>query len=149
MIVDEAHRLDGLSELYKNLGEDQIKNNNCIKMKHLRYFGIRAYSSRWYHVILWWELMRIPFNAFLAVLGMLSFYFGYVTIPLIYVITGMLINLLFSLSWTVELSSAALIRKIGRRKFRLIILFALLVLSTLIIFLLSLMFFQERIAGLI
>lgn len=77
--------------------------------------------------------MRIPFNICLVPVGMASFYIAYVTIPLVYLLTGLLINLLFSLSWVLELTSKATIKQIGRKKFRLYTLFVLIALSVLII----------------
>ncbi len=103
-------------------------------MKHLRHFGVSSYSSRWYHIILWWELMRIPFNICLVPVGMASFYIAYVTIPLVYLIIGLLINLLFSLSWVLELTSKPMVKQIGRKKFRLYALLVQIALSVLIIF---------------
>ena len=104
------------------------------KMKHLRYFGISSYSSRWYHIILWWEIIRIPFNIILAFAGMLSFYVAFVSIPLVYIFIGLLMNFLFCLSWIVELACWRFVKTVGRRKFRLCIMVALLALSLLIIF---------------
>src|SRR5258708_27102429 len=95
--------------------------------------GLR--NNKWYLVVLWWELARIPFNLIMIFAGLLSFYVAYVTIPIVYEVIGFLLNCFFTLGWIIELAVRKRRSKSGVRKFRIyffsgyIILFTLLVLS--------------------
>ena len=51
----------------------------------------------------WWELNRIIHNILMLIVGFISFFIGYVTIPVIYVIIGLSLNILFTSSWILEL----------------------------------------------
>jgi hypothetical protein len=84
----------------------------------LQIFGLSSYTSTWYHVIFWWEIARIPFNIIMLIVGVGSFQIAYVSIPLVYLAIGFLINIFFTLTWIVELSSATIVKKLGRKKFR-------------------------------
>jgi len=61
-------------------------------------------QRQWYQVILWWEIMRIPYNLLMYIAGMLSFYIMYVTIPLLYIGMGIILNVIYTLGWVVELT---------------------------------------------
>lgn len=52
----------------------------------------------------WWEIRRVPYNIILAVVGYLSFYIGAVTIPLIYVLIGVMLNILYSVLWVIDIA---------------------------------------------
>ena len=58
---------------------------------------------KWYIVILWWELLRIPYNLFMYGIGYLSFYISYVTIPLVYLLIGIFLNVFYTGGWIYEL----------------------------------------------
>ncbi len=62
---------------------------------------------KWYHVILFWELARILYNGLMIFVGIGSFRIGYVNIPLVYEIIGLLLNCFFTLSWIIELRAWA------------------------------------------
>src|SRR6187399_704461 len=60
-------------------------------------------SRRWYEIILWWEFRRIPYNLIMSLVGYLSFYIGYVTIPLVYIAIGLSLNIIYTFGWIIEL----------------------------------------------
>jgi hypothetical protein len=60
-------------------------------------------DRRWYEIILWWEIRRIPYNVVMSFVGYLSFYIGYVTIPLVYFVIGLALNIFYSFGWIIEL----------------------------------------------
>ena len=60
-------------------------------------------NRMWHEIILWWELRRIPYNIIMYLIGLLSFHSGYVTIPLVYIIIGLGLNVLYTLGWIIEL----------------------------------------------
>jgi hypothetical protein len=64
-------------------------------------FKITGTNRKWYEIIMWWELRRIPYNIIMYFIGLLSFQIGYVTIPLIYIVIGF--NFLYTLGWIIEL----------------------------------------------
>jgi hypothetical protein len=64
----------------------------------------------WYEIIIWWEVRRIPFNIIMYFIGLASFYIGYVTIPLLYIIIGLTLNVGYAFCWIVELT---LVRKLS------------------------------------
>jgi hypothetical protein len=81
--------------------------------------GTNVSKIKWYEVILWWELMRIPYNAVMALVGYASFYIAFVTIPLVYIALGILFNLFFTLGWVSELTlQSSWTDPLSRRKFR-------------------------------
>jgi hypothetical protein len=65
---------------------------------------IRKPNRRWYEKILWWELRRIPYNIIMYFVGLASFYVGYVTIPLVYLVIGLGLNLGYTFCWLIELA---------------------------------------------
>ena len=58
---------------------------------------------KWDEIILWWEIRRIPYNIIMYFIGLLSFQISYVTIPLVYLIIGLGLNVLYTLGWIIEL----------------------------------------------
>ena len=60
-------------------------------------------QRKWYEIILWWELRRIPYNIIMYFVGLLSFYISYMTIPLIYLLIGFLLNICYTGGWIYEL----------------------------------------------
>ena len=65
--------------------------------------NILQVDRKWYEIILWWELRRIPYNIIMYFIGPASFYISYVTIPLVYIIIGLVLNLFYTLGWIIEL----------------------------------------------
>jgi len=61
-------------------------------------------DRRWYEIILWWEVRRIPFNIIMYFIGLASFYIGYVTLPLLYIIIGLTLNVGYAFCWIIELT---------------------------------------------
>lgn len=51
----------------------------------------------------WWELNRVLYNVYMLFIGFLSFFIGYVTIPVLYIFIGIGLNILFTASWVGEL----------------------------------------------
>lgn len=60
-------------------------------------------DKRWYEIILWWEIRRIPYNIIMYFIGLASFYISYVSIPLVYVVIGLLLNIGYAFCWMIEL----------------------------------------------
>ena len=52
--------------------------------------------------IIWWEKQRIVYNLIMAVVGYASFFIGYMTIPLVYILIAINLNILFTASWILE-----------------------------------------------
>ncbi len=65
--------------------------------------GAQYKGRKWYHIIGWWEIRRIPYNIFMMVVGYLSFYIAYISIPLIYLLIGLGLNLLYTSGWLFEI----------------------------------------------
>ena len=61
-------------------------------------------SRNWFEIILWWEIRRIPYNLIMYFAGLLSFYVGYISIPLIYILMGLAFNVIYTFGWIIELS---------------------------------------------
>lgn len=64
---------------------------------------VTSSNRKWYEIILWWEIRRVPYNIIMYIIGLLSFYIGYVTIPLVYLIIGLALNVIYTLGWIIEL----------------------------------------------
>jgi len=60
-------------------------------------------DRKWYEIILWWEIRRIPYNIMMYFIGLASFYIAYVTIPLIYIGIGFLLNVGYTFCWIAEI----------------------------------------------
>lgn len=60
-------------------------------------------DRKWYEVILWWEIRRILYNLLMCLLGFASFFIGYVNIPLVYLVIGFGMNVVYTLGWVIEL----------------------------------------------
>jgi|SRR5258706_4827374 len=100
--------------------------------------GLR--NNKWYLVVLWWELARIPFNLIIIFAGLLSFYIAYVTIPIVYEVIGFLLNCFFTLGWIIELAARKRRSKPEVRKFRIYFFFGYLLLCLLLVLSFSLLF---------
>ncbi len=85
-----------------------------------QFFNVNESEKKWYKIILWWELRRIPYNLILLMLGLISLYVlsffpndGYLRLTagpglLVGFYTSILLfglgaNLLFTLGWIVQL----------------------------------------------
>ena len=64
---------------------------------------IKSIDRKWWEIILWWEIRRIPYNLIMYFIGLLSFYICFVTIPLVYLVIGLLLNVIYTFGWIVEL----------------------------------------------
>lgn len=90
---------------------------------------------RWHEIILWWELRRIPYNVIMYIVGLLSFQIGYVTIPLVYIIIGLGLNVLYTLGWIIELLFIDRLKeKEGRLNYPQYAFISYLTFSTLVVF---------------
>ena len=69
----------------------------------MNFLKIDRLNRKWWETILWWEIRRIPYNLIMYFIGLLSFYICFVTIPLVYLVIGFLLNILYTLGWIVEL----------------------------------------------
>jgi uncharacterized membrane protein len=77
----------------------------------MKLLTIGPEPRRWYHIILWWELRRLPYNLIMAVVGLLSMAIMHVTIPLIYMVMAVSLNVLYTSGWLLEL----LVRSVVQR----------------------------------
>lgn len=64
---------------------------------------INPSNRNWLSIILWWEIRRIPYNLIMFGIGYLSFYISYVTIPLVYILIGLWLNIIYTLGWVIEI----------------------------------------------
>lgn len=69
----------------------------------MKLLTVGAEPRPWWQVILWWELRRLPYNLIMAVVGLLSMAIMAVTIPLIYVLIAVGLNVLYTGGWAAEL----------------------------------------------
>ncbi|MDB5227963.1 MAG: hypothetical protein JWN78_2156 [Bacteroidota bacterium] len=60
-------------------------------------------KRNWINIILWWEVRRIPYNIFMIVVAYLSIYISDATIPLNYKIIALILNIIYTLNWLVEI----------------------------------------------
>lgn len=57
-----------------------------------------------FQIIAWWEKRRIIYNTIMFVVGILSFFIGYITIPIIYILFAINLNILYTFSWIIEIA---------------------------------------------
>lgn len=69
----------------------------------MKFHKLDRTDRKWWKIILWWEIRRIPYNIIMYLVGLLSFCICFVTIPLVYLIIGVLLNIVYTLGWIVEL----------------------------------------------
>lgn len=81
----------------------------------MKILKITSAKRKWHEIILWWELRRIPYNIIMYFMGLLSFYLGYVSIPLVYLIIGFGLNVLYTLGWIIELLFITRLKEKDRR----------------------------------
>jgi hypothetical protein len=74
-----------------------------LTSERMNILRITKTKRKWHEIILWWEIRRIPYNIIMYFIGLLSFQIGYVTIPLVYIIIGLGLNVLYTLGWIIEL----------------------------------------------
>jgi hypothetical protein len=74
-----------------------------LTSERMNILRITKTKRKWHEIILWWEIRRIPYNIIMYFIGLLSFQIGYVTIPLVDIIIGLGLNVLYTLGWIIEL----------------------------------------------
>jgi hypothetical protein len=67
-------------------------------------FRISKQDRKWYEIVAWWEARRIPYNIIMYFVGLASFYIGYVTLPLLYIFIGFVLNIGYTFGWLIELA---------------------------------------------
>ncbi len=80
--------------------------------------------KKWYKILFHWELLRLLYNIIMLFVGVASILIANITIPLIYVIIGVLFNLGFSFLWIFDL---IIIKIFNRNYIRIIFIFYLLI----------------------
>ncbi|WP_422105646.1 hypothetical protein [Winogradskyella sp.] len=105
-----------------------------MKVAVSKFFNVNASEKKWYKIVIWWELRRIPFNLILLTLVSISIYtissmpndgyfkliagptlaIGFYLSILFYFIGA---NLLFTLGWIVQI----ILRQITHKNIRLLI----------------------------
>ena len=98
-------------------------------------------NRKWYEIVIWWELRRIPYNIIMCFVGLTSFYVGHVTIPLVYILIGLLLNVGYTFCWIVELIFRSRIKEHNRIKYPKTSFISYLVISSAIIVGISLLIF--------
>jgi hypothetical protein len=91
-------------------------------------------DREWYEIIIWWELRRVPFNIIMYFIGLASFYIGYVTIPLLYLVIGLILNIGYAFCWIIELAVIKKHDATTKMKYPRIAFFSYLTISTAIVF---------------
>jgi hypothetical protein len=77
--------------------------------------GILTISERprkWYQIIGWWELRRLPYNVIMLIAGISSLSIASVIIPLIYLMIGVGLNAIYTLGWITELVVSSSIKEV-------------------------------------
>ncbi len=69
----------------------------------MKILNVNNANRRWYEIIIWWEIRRIPYNVIMYLVGSVSFYIGFVTLPLLYIVIGVTLNVLYTCCWIIEL----------------------------------------------
>lgn len=95
---------------------------------------ISKQDRKWYEIILWWEVRRFPFNVIMYLVGLASFYVGYVTIPLLYILMGLALNAGYTVCWIIELAIIRSVTGPTKMKYPRIAFFSYLMISTAIVF---------------
>ena len=72
-------------------------------------------NRKWWERILWWEIRRIPYNIIMYFVGLLSFYIGYITIPLIYIMIALGLNVIYTFGWIIELLFVSKLKNENRK----------------------------------
>jgi hypothetical protein len=69
----------------------------------MKLLAVGPEPRSWWQIILWWELRRILYNLIMAVVGLVSMAIMAVSIPLIYVLIAVGLNVLYTGGWLTEL----------------------------------------------
>jgi hypothetical protein len=102
---------------------------------------ITSLDRKWYEIILWWEVRRIVYNILMYFTGLLSFQIAFITIPLIYIVIGLALNVFYTFGWVLELmlskgfSSSKVTGKFSRYAFFLYLIASMIFVLGLAIFL--------------
>jgi len=91
-------------------------------------------DRNWYEIIIWWEVRRIPYNFLMYFVGIASFYISFITIPLVYLLVGLGLNLIYTFGWIIELIFRHKMSENLKMKFSNIVYIIYLLISTCIIF---------------
>jgi len=81
----------------------------------LNILKITKTNRKWWERILWWEIRRIPYNIIMYFVGLLSFYIGYITIPLIYIMIALGLNVIYTFGWIIELLFVSKLKNENRK----------------------------------
>ena len=100
----------------------------------MNIFWVSPANRKWYQIVLWWELRRIPYNIVMYFVGLASFNIAYVSIPLIYLFIGLLLNVFYTFGWIVELSVQNSLSGKSRAKFPAIYFILYVVASAVLVF---------------
>jgi len=63
------------------------------------------YFQKWYQKLLWWEIMRVPYNLFMLLFGIGSLMIAALSIPILYILIGLGFNLVYSAFGIIEIFS--------------------------------------------
>jgi len=60
-------------------------------------------GEKWYKVLAYWELRRIPYNLIMLLGGIASIAIFSVTIPILYILAAIVFNIGYSFLWLIDL----------------------------------------------
>jgi|GEM_PF-2224116 len=65
-------------------------------MMLLDFIKSNQHFEKWYQKLLWWEVMRIPYNLIMLLLGIGSLAIAAVSIPALYFLIGLGLNFIYT-----------------------------------------------------
>jgi len=78
-------------------------------MDFLNFLKSNQYYQKWYQKLLWWEIMRIPYNCIMFLFGIGSLMISAVNIPIIYILIGLGLNVIYTIFGIGEVLSTKII----------------------------------------
>lgn len=108
-------------------------------MKVLDFFKSNLYYEKWYQKLFWWEIMRIPYNVIMFLFGIGSLMIGSINIPLIYILIGLGLNLIYTIFGIGEVLSVKQNNSKDVKKYRKIYFIGYLLFSILSIYALAIL----------
>ena len=115
--------------------KEWIRNNPLVT-----FMLSQSHYSSWWLKIIWWEVIRVPFNVLIVLFILIGSAVAHINIPFLYVILWILINCLYCLTWFIEIldrperKGVQTLIKYRASSFKHIILFGMFIISIVTIF---------------
>ena len=87
-------------------------------MNFLKFLKSNQFHQKWYQKLLWWEIMRIPYNCIMFLFGIGSLMIGAINIPIIYILIGLGLNLIYTIFGIGEVFSKKIISSKDVKSYR-------------------------------